>query len=83
VRVNGADAGQLVIQPFLLDIRPLLHFGENVLEITVANTLTNYVSTVQFPNSALRSNPHYPPVSSGLLGPVMLDYKKKALQGNP
>jgi hypothetical protein len=83
VRVNGVDAGQLVTQPFLLDIRPLLHFGENVLEIIVANTLTNYVSTVQFANSALSGNPHYPPVSSGLLGPITLEYKKKALQGNP
>jgi hypothetical protein len=80
VNVNGVDAGQLVAQPFSLDIRPLLHSGDNVLGITVANSLTNYVSIVQFPKSPLGTNPHYPPVSSGLLGPVVLRYQKSASQ---
>ena len=80
VRVNGVDAGQLITQPFSLDIRPLLHSGENVLEITVADSLTNYASTVQFPKSPLGTHPHYPPVSSGLLGPVVLEYEKSAPQ---
>lgn len=76
VKVNGVDAWQLVIQPFSLDIRPLLHSGDNVLKITVANSLTNYVSTVQFPKSPLDRIPNYPPLSSGLLGPVMLVTEK-------
>jgi hypothetical protein len=80
VKVNGVDAGQLVTQPFSLDIRPLLHSGDNVLGITVANSLTNYVSIVQFPKSPLGTSPHYPPVSSGLLGPVVLRYEKSASQ---
>ena len=80
VKINGVDAGQVVMLPFSLDIRPLLHAGKNVLEITVANSLTNYVSTVQFPKSPLGERPHYPPVSSGLLGPVMLEYETRASQ---
>lgn len=78
VKVNGVDAGQLVVQPFSLDIRPLLHSGDNLLEITVANSLANYASIVQFPKSPLRANSHFPSVSSGLLGPVVLRYEKSA-----
>lgn len=78
VRVNGVDAGQLVTRPFSLDIRRLLHAGDNVLEIGVANSLTNYVSTIKFPESALGKRPHYPPRSSGLLGPVTLEYETSA-----
>lgn len=76
VKVNGVDAGQIVIEPFSLDIRPLLHPGDNFLAITVANSLTNYVSTVEFPKSQLGAHPHYSPVSSGLLGPVVLEYEE-------
>jgi hypothetical protein len=80
VKVNGVDAGQLVTQPFSLDIRPLLHSGDNVLEITVSNSLTNYASTVQWPKNWFDTMPHYPPISSGLLGPVVLRYEKSASQ---
>lgn len=80
VKVNGVDAGQLVTQPFSLDIRSLLHSGDNVLRITVANSLTNYVSIVQFPKSPLGTSPRYPPVSSGLLGPVVVRYEKSGSQ---
>ena len=77
VRVNGVVAGQLVTRPFSLDIRPLLHSGDNVLEITVANSLTNYVSTLQWPKNRFGTMPHYPPISSGLLGPIVLEYEMR------
>jgi hypothetical protein len=80
VKVNGVDAGHLIVQPFSLDIRPLLHSGDNVLEVTVANSLTNYVSQVQFPKSPLGTRPPFPLVTSGLLGPVVLRYERSALK---
>ena len=76
IKVNGIEAGQLVSPPFSLNIRPLLHSGDNVLEITVVNTLTNFVSSLQAPKNALSRNRHYSPASSGLLGPVVLIYEK-------
>jgi hypothetical protein len=73
VRVNGVNAGQLVVHPFSANVRQFLHPGENEVAITVVNSLTNYVSTVQGPKSPLGIR-HFPPVSSGLLGPVTLDF---------
>jgi len=69
VRVNGANAGQLVIQPFSVNVRRFLHPGENKIEIIVVDSLANYVSTSQVQKSppGIRQ---FPPVSSGLLGPV-------------
>jgi hypothetical protein len=75
VKVNGASAGQLVIHPFSVNIRQFLHPGENEIAITVVNSLTNYVSSVQVPESPLGIG-HFPPVSSGLLGPVTLAFEK-------
>jgi len=73
VSVNRADAGQLVVHPFSVDIRRFLHPGENEVAITVVNSLTNYVSAVQIPESPLGTS-RFPPVSSGLLGPVTLAF---------
>ena len=69
VRVNGADAGELVVHPFSVDVRQFLHSGENEVAITVFNSLTNYVSAVQLPKSPLdqRQFPHrFLPVCSVL-----------------
>lgn len=74
VRVNSADVGQLVVHPFSVDVRRFLHPGENQVAITVVNSLTNYVSTTQVPSSPLGIR-HFPPVSSGLLGPVTLVFQ--------
>jgi hypothetical protein len=76
VRANGVDVGQLVAQPFSLDIRPLLRSGDDVLEVIVANSLNNRASTVQWMKNWHGTMPHYPPISSGLLGPVLLEYEK-------
>jgi hypothetical protein len=75
VKINGVTAGQLLVHPFLLDVHPLLHRGENEIEVTVVNSLTNYVSTIQWPKNPTSQIRHYPPTSAGLLGPVALKYE--------
>ena len=75
VRVNGAPAGSLVVQPFAVDVRPFLHAGRNEIQITVVNSLTNYVSTIAWPKIPGDYRQHYPPISAGLMGPVSLEYE--------
>ena len=65
----------LIVEPFAIDIKPLLRPGENEIEITVANTLSNYVSSLKGAAVSMYQSGHYPPVSSGLLGPVVLRYE--------
>lgn len=75
VRINGAAAASLVVHPFSVDIGPLLHEGENEIQVTVVNSLTNYVSTIQWPKNSASQIGHFPPISAGLLGPVVLRYE--------
>ncbi len=77
VKINGSDAGMLIVQPFALDVRSLLHPGDNQIEVTVANTLTNYVSSLKGPAVSMYQTGHFEPVSDGLLGPVFLRYEVK------
>ena len=46
VRVNGAEAGVLVAPPYDLDISAHVHPGDNLLEVTVHNTLRNHMRTL-------------------------------------
>ena len=41
IKVNGADAGKVMWQPYELDVSKLLHEGENEIEITVTGNLRN------------------------------------------
>lgn len=41
IKVNGADAGRLLWQPYEIDISDLLHEGDNDIEITVTGNLRN------------------------------------------
>jgi len=75
VSINGVAVATLVVHPFSVDIRPLLHEGENEIEVTVVNSLTNYVSTIQWPKNSPSQMGHFPPISAGLLGPVVLKYE--------
>jgi len=43
--------------------------------VTVVNSLTNYVSTIQWPKNAAFQMGHFGPISAGLLGPVVLEYQ--------
>lgn len=80
VSVNGRDAGILWKAPFRTgDLRPLLHDGENCLEIKVTNVWRNrMIGDVQpgeqHPVTAIRRfyKAGDPLLPSGLLGPVSI-----------
>jgi hypothetical protein len=70
VFVNGKRAGVGMAQPFRFDITELVRKGENLLEVRVANTLANHMSSYPtrfiFPGQT----------RSGLLGPVRLQFAR-------
>jgi hypothetical protein len=79
VKINGKPAATLVVHPFAADIRSFLHAGDNTIEISVSNSLTNYVSTIHWPKPMPNAQEgHFPPVSAGLLGTVVIEYQKVA-----
>ncbi len=62
--MNGVEAGVRVAPPWRFDVTDLLVAGENTLEVTVYNSLSNHYQTE--PN-LYRGSPE-----SGLFGPVRL-----------
>jgi hypothetical protein len=58
VKVNGKEAGVVMWSPYRFDVTPFVIKGENVLEVTVTNSLANRIDRLQLP--------------SGLIGPVTL-----------
>ena len=58
ISLNGRPAGTCLWPPYAVDVSELLATGENVLELTVANTLANLLSGAERP--------------SGLAGPPRL-----------
>ena len=75
MEINGVTAATLVVHPFVTDIRALLHEGDNQIQVHVVNSLTNYVSTIQWPKNPASQMGRFPPISAGLLGPVVLRYE--------
>jgi len=73
VFVNGKTAGVGMYQPFRFDITDFVREGENLLEVRVANTLANHMSSFPtgyiFPGQTL----------SGLLGPVRLQFARRVM----
>ncbi len=41
IRINNTDAGFIFKKPYMLDITKLLHQGENIMELTMVNSLRN------------------------------------------
>jgi alpha-L-rhamnosidase len=83
VYVNGARAGSVWHPPYTLDLRPLLHTGNNELKIVVANTAINELAGKARPDYSLlslrygeRFTPQgmnqMEPLPSGILGPLRL-----------
>lgn len=87
VRLNGKDAGTCWAPPYRLDVSGLLEAGKNVLEVEVTNLAANRIADLdrrQVPWKAFHEinfvNIDYknfdasgwPPLPSGLLGPVRL-----------
>jgi len=70
--LNGPSFG---FYPSSVNIRALLHLGDNEIQVIVVNSLTNYLSTVQLPKVPGAQIHHYPPIPAGLIGPVILTYE--------
>ena len=67
VVINGGEPIVFTHAPFEADVTELVENGENSIEITVSNTLSNHYSTVPSRYS------NYPEdAASGLIGPVAL-----------
>lgn len=64
VRINSKNVGVRVSPPWKFDLSGNLKAGENILEVTVYNTLSNHYQTI---HNLYRGEP-----TSGLLGPVIL-----------
>ncbi len=68
VLVNGEPAGVRIARPFRFDVGALLREGANRIEVKVANTLANHMST--YPTMWVFEGQ----TTSGLLGPVELRF---------
>ena len=68
VRANGRCAGVCLARPYRLKISELVREGANRVELTVANTLANYMST--YPSRYVFGAQ----TRSGLVGPVRLRF---------
>jgi hypothetical protein len=68
VFVNGKAAGVKLARPFRFDVTRLLRTGSNQVEIKVANTLANHMST--YPTRWVLEGQ----TASGLFGPVELHF---------
>jgi len=64
VSINGKKVGVRVAPPWQFDLSDLLKAGENRIEVTVFNTLSNHYQTI---HNLYRGDP-----TSGLLGPVRM-----------
>jgi beta-galactosidase/beta-glucuronidase len=64
VSINGKHVGVRVAPPWQFDLSDRLKAGENTIEVTVFNTLSNHYQTI---HNLYRGEP-----TSGLLGPVQL-----------
>lgn len=73
VRVNGKEAGTLLLHPYRVDVTDLVHAGENDLEVTVTNALFNYMMMRE--QRTFKPGPAENPsglMSAGLIGPVRI-----------
>lgn len=74
VRINGRTCGVKVAPPWVFDISPYVHGGENALEILVYNTAANHYTSIP---TRYRGS-----LDSGILGPVRLNYTGRAILKN-
>ena len=74
VAVNGESVGVRLARPYRFDISGQVREGDNVLEVTVYNTLANYFSTGPYESEFV-----FPGQTvSGLLGPVTVSFPTRA-----
>ncbi len=85
VRLNGKDAGTCWVPPHCFDVRGLLQSGKNLLEIEVTSLAANRIAGLDPDKAPWKDDPVFldaggkpfdpsawPPLPSGLLGPVIL-----------
>jgi hypothetical protein len=73
VKVNGQDAGELLFEPYTVDVTSLVHEGSNELEVTVTNALFNaMVQRTPRPFGAGHTLTPSGLMPAGLIGPVEL-----------
>ncbi|MGO8717652.1 MAG: glycosyl hydrolase [Acidobacteriaceae bacterium] len=75
ISLNGKLGPVLLLRPYRADITPLLHAGENTLQVTVVNTQYNALSA-RGPDRNFIPGPTDTPnglMPSGLIGPVRLE----------
>lgn len=83
VKINGQYAGILWKKPFTVDASPYVKEGINNIEIKVVNLWPNRIIGDQFlppgkrytHTNVIKFTKDYPLPSSGLLGPVVIEYK--------
>jgi hypothetical protein len=86
VRLNGTDLGSCILGEFIVPVKDALRRSENLLEITVCNTLANAVNAPAVQEYWTKTFPYsfYTPLQrsfeknslrSGLIGPVRLRKK--------
>ena len=74
VTVNSRQVATLLLRPYRVEITDFLHAGENVLEVTVTNTLFNSM-VLREPRPfrpGVTENPSGL-MSGGLIGPVQIE----------
>lgn len=71
VSVNGQKVDVKVQPPWTFQISDFLKQGDNMLEVTVYNSLSNHYQTIP---SLYRGDP-----ASGLIGPIRILYEKKVV----
>ena len=71
VHVNGREAGTRMARPFRFDISDFAVEGENRIQIKVANTLANHMSS--YPTKSVKKGQ----TQSGMSGPVRLEFLAK------
>ena len=88
VKLNGKDLGTKIFTPFVFPLKGYLKKGKNLLEITVANTLSNAIVPERIKERWLREFPSVcayeirqrdfesESLESGLFGPVQLRKKQ-------
>jgi hypothetical protein len=74
IRLNGRPGPTLLLHPYQADVTGLVTAGENILEITVVNSLSNAMRARTTAAPLAVGMPHVAtePQSAGLLGPVTL-----------
>ena len=67
IRVNGENAGVCIWSPYRTDVTPYVAAGTNRIEVTVFNTLANYLHGVSPTHYIAKGQ-----LRSGMFGPVRL-----------